>query len=344
MVTATSLREKGGGKFVTRHAGEVFGFKGKRVWVAGHNGMVGSALVRRLEREDCEILTVSHRELDLTRQADTERWIEAERPDVILLAAAKVGGIAANATYPADFLYINMMIAMNVLKAAADFDVEKVLLLGSSCIYPKFASQPIDERSLLTGPLEPTNEAYAIAKIGALKLAQSYAAQHGMRSVSVMPTSLYGQNDNFDPYNSHVIPAMLRKMHEAKIGGHDSVSVWGTGEPLREFLHVDDLADACCFLMKHNTHLSLINIGSGQEISIRNLAYLVADIVGYRKQIVFDTSKPDGTYRKLLNSSRLENLGWKPKVDLRSGIEDLYGRWLRETAAEASANQAHESA
>lgn len=310
-----------------RSVTEIFSFKGKRVWVAGHNGMVGSALVRRLEREHCEILKVSRRELDLTRQSDTEDWIEAARPDVILVAAAKVGGIAANAAYPADFLYINTLIAMNIMKAAARIGVEKLLWMGSSCIYPKFAAQPIDERALLTGPLEPTNEAYAIAKIAALKLAQVYAAQYGVRSISVMPTNLYGQNDNFDPQGSHVIPAMLRRMHEAKISGDDSVVVWGTGNPLREFMHVDDLADACCFLMKSHTHLPLTNVGSGQEISIRDLAYLVAEIVGYRGRIVFDDSKPDGAPRKLLNCSRLNDLGWKPKVDLRSGINDLYVRW-----------------
>lgn len=323
---------------------DVFSFAGKRVWVAGHKGMVGSALVRRLEREGCDILAVSRQELDLTRQSDTERWIKAARPDVVFVAAAKVGGIAANAAYPADFLYTNMLIAMNVMKAAADIGVEKLLLLGSSCIYPKFAAQPIDERSLLTGPLEPTNEAYAIAKISALKLAEAYATQYGIRSVLAMPTNLYGQNDNFDPHNSHVIPAMLRKMHEAKLAGQESVSVWGTGEPLREFLHVDDLADACCFLMRRRDHVPLINIGSGSEISIRDLAYLVADIVGFRGRIVFDTSKPDGTFRKLLNSSRLNDMGWKPVVELRHGIADLYDRWLRETSAAASVSAGRSAA
>ncbi|SMF52551.1 GDP-L-fucose synthase [Xaviernesmea oryzae] len=307
--------------------GEIFSLKGKRVWVAGHNGLVGSALVHRLEREECTILKVSHGELDLTRQADTERWMAKSRPEVVLVAAAKVGGIAANSAYPADFLYINAMIAMNIMKAATDIGTEKLLWMGSSCIYPKFAAQPIDEHALLTGPLEPTNEPYAIAKIAALKLAQAYAAQYGTRSISVMPTNLYGRNDNFDPQGSHVIPAMVRKMHEAKVADSETVTVWGTGNPLREFLHVDDLADACVLLMKTHTHLQLINVGSGQEVSIRDLAYLVADIVGYRGQIVFDTSKPDGTPRKRLNSLRLHALGWTPKVDLRSGIEDLYHHW-----------------
>lgn len=306
---------------------EIFSFKGKRVWVAGHNGMVGSALVRRLEQENCEILKISRRELDLTRQSDTEDWMDAVRPDVILVAAAKVGGIAANAAYPADFLYINTLIAMNIMKAAASIGVEKLLWMGSSCIYPKFAAQPIEERALLTGPLEPTNEAYAVAKIAALKLAQVYAAQYGLRSISVMPTNLYGQNDNFDPDGSHVIPAMLRKMDEAKSSGADTVVVWGTGNPLREFMHVDDLADACCFLMTRHTHLPLTNVGSGQEISIRDLAYLVSEVVGYHGRIVFDDSRPDGAPRKLLNCSRLNDLGWKPRVDLRSGINDLYMRW-----------------
>ena len=310
-----------------RSSKDPFSFRGKRVWVAGHNGMVGSALVRRLEREDCEILTVSRQELDLTRQSDTENWMEAARPDVVLVAAGKVGGIAANAAYPADFLYVNALIAMNIMKAAAEIGVEKLLWMGSSCIYPKFAQQPIEEGALLSGPIEPTNEAYAIAKIAALKLAEAYAVQHGVNSVSVMPTSLYGPNDNFDPQGSHVIPAMLRKMHEAKISSADTVTLWGTGRPLREFMHVDDLADACCFLMKRHRHLPLTNVGSGQEISIRDLAYLVAEIVGYRGRIDFDESKPDGTPRKLLNCSLLNDLGWTPRVDLRSGIEDLYTRW-----------------
>ncbi len=306
---------------------ETYSFRGKRVWIAGHAGMVGSALVRRLEREECEILTVSRRDLDLTRQADTEDWMAAHRPEAIFVAAAKVGGIAANSTYPADFLYSNSMIGMNIMNAAANIGVDRLLFMGSSCIYPKFAQQPIDERALLTGPLEPTNEAYAIAKIAVLKLAQAHAVQNGIRSVLVMPTNLYGQNDNFDLQNSHVIPAMLRKMHEAKMTGESTVSVWGTGMPLREFLHVDDLADACCFLMQRHSYLPLINVGSGQEISIRDLAHLVAGIVGFHGEIVFDTSKPDGTPRKLLDCSRLRGMGWKPGIDLKSGVADLYARW-----------------
>lgn len=304
-----------------------FSLKGKRVWVAGHGGLVGSALVQRLESEDCEILKVSRKTLDLTRQLDTENWIEAFRPEVIFVAAAKVGGIAANASYPADFLYDNTMIAMNIMKAAAEFGVERLLWLGSSCIYPKFAAQPISEQALLTGPLEPTNEAYAIAKIAALKLAQAYSSQNGVFSISVMPTNLYGLNDNFDLHNSHVIPAIVRKMHEARIAGDDRVILWGTGNPFREFLHVDDLADACCFLMKSGRCLPLVNVGSGQEISVRDLAYLVADIVGYRGEIVFDTSRPDGTPRKLLDSRQLTEMGWSPKIELRQGIADMYSHW-----------------
>ncbi|MDH7803206.1 MULTISPECIES: GDP-L-fucose synthase [unclassified Rhizobium] len=304
-----------------------FSLRGKRVWVAGHTGMVGSALVRRLEGENCEILKVSRSELDLTRQYETEQWMKAARPEVIFVAAAKVGGIAANAAYPADFLYTNTLISMNIMKSAADIGVEKLLWMGSSCIYPKFAAQPITENALLTGPLEPTNEAYAIAKIATLKLSQFYASQHGLNCVSVMPTNIYGLNDNFDPQSSHVIPAMIRRMHEAKISGQNRVVLWGSGSPLREFLHVDDLADACCFLMKSPVYFPLINIGSGREISIRNLAHLIAGVVGYDGQIIFDTSKPDGAPRKLLDCSRLKKLGWTSTVELRHGIQDLYEWW-----------------
>lgn len=311
------------------------GFSGKRVWVAGHNGMVGSALVRRLEKENCTILKATRHELDLTRQSETERWMREARPDIVLVAAAKVGGIAANAAYPVEFLYTNMMIAMNVMKAAADIGVEKLLWMGSSCIYPKFARQPIDEGELLTGPLEPTNEAYAIAKIAALKLAEAYAVQYGTGSISVMPTNLYGPNDNFHPNGAHVIPAMIRRMHEALTTSADHVTVWGSGNPLREFLHVDDLADACIFLMASHSHLPIINVGSGQEVSIRELAHLVADIAGFRGEVVFDRSKPDGAPRKLLDCSRLNHMGWNPKIDLRSGIADLYARWSGSALASA---------
>ncbi|KQR76040.1 GDP-L-fucose synthase family protein [Rhizobium sp. Leaf341] len=307
-----------------------FRLEEKRVWVAGHTGMVGSALVRRLAQENCKVLTVRRREVDLTRQAETEQWIDHARPQVILMAAAKVGGIVANATYPAEFLYDNTMIAMNVMKAAAAVGVERLLWMGSSCIYPKHAAQPMREEDLLTGPLEPTNEAYAIAKIASLKLAEAYARQYGIPSISVMPTNLYGQDDNFDLQSSHVIPGMIRRLHEAKIRQAPSVTLWGSGMPLREFLHADDLADACVFLLKREVQASLINIGSGLELSIADLARLIAGIVGYDGRIVFDRDKPDGAPRKLLDSSRLAAMGWTPSVGLKSGIEDLYRRWQGE--------------
>lgn len=311
-----------------------FDLRNKRIWVAGHNGLAGSAIVRRLERENCEILTASHGELDLTRQAETERWMRAMRPDAIFVAAARVGGIVANATYPADFLYTNTMIAMNIMKAAAEVGTGKLLWLGSSCIYPKFAPQPMSEEALLTGSLEPTNEPYAIAKIAGIKLAQAYSKQYGVQSISVMPTNLYGPNDNFDLQTSHVMPALMRKIQDAKADRTNAV-VWGTGTPLREFLHVDDLADACVFLMKHYGDSALINVGSGEEISIRDLAHLIADIVGFKGDIVFDTTKPDGTPRKLLNSDRLRALGWEPKIALREGIGRLHFDWLHSQAIPA---------
>lgn len=306
-----------------------YDLRGKRVWVAGHSGMVGSALVRRLQREDCAILTVAHSEVDLTCQADTMNWMEKARPEAVFVAAARVGGIGANARYPAEFLLDNVLILANVIKAAANVGVEKLMCLGSSCIYPKHAEQPIREDAMLTGSLEPTNEAYAIAKIAGLKLAAAYAEEYGNRFISVMPTNLYGRNDNFDLDHSHVIPALIRKMHDAKIGHRDSVVVWGTGTPRREFLHVDDLADACVFLMKQYESPKPINIGSGEEITIGDLAFLIADIVDFRGHIVFDALKPDGAPRKLLDCSRLRALGWSQSIGLRAGIEELYERWKK---------------
>lgn len=308
-----------------------FDLKGKRVWVAGHSGMVGSALMRRLEREGCELLHVTHAELDLTRQTETENWMAKARPDAIFIAAAKVGGIVANSTYPADFLYENTMIAMNIMRSASGLDVQKLLWLGSSCVYPKYAEQPIREASLLTGALEPTNEAYAIAKIAGLKLAEAYARQYGHNFITVMPTNIYGPNDNFDLQTSHVLPALIRKIHEAKIAGSASVSIWGTGTPKREFMHVDDLADACVFVMKNYPGPEIINIGSGREISIHDVALLIANIVGYHGSIVFDTSKPDGTPRKLVDPTNLQRLGWRPHIELETGLGDLYRRWLHST-------------
>jgi len=314
-----------------------YSLQGKRVWVAGHRGMVGAALVRRLAREDCEVVTVGRDKVDLCRQAETEQWIEAERPDAIFLAAAKVGGILANDTFRADFLYDNLMIQANVLQAAHRFGVEKVLVLGSSCIYPKLAPQPIPEDSLLTGPLEQTNEPYAIAKIAGLKLAEAYRRQHGSDFISAMPTNLYGPGDNFDLATSHVLPALIRKAHEAKDRGDASMAIWGTGTARREFLQVDDCADALVFLMQHYSDESHINVGSGQEVTILELANLVADVVGFTGSIVCDTTKPDGTPRKLLSSEKLRNIGWTPKVEFNAGLEGTYSWFLENAASQGNA-------
>ena len=309
-----------------------FGLTGKRVWVAGHRGMVGSALVRRLAGEDCEILTVGRDSVDLTRQGETERWISEARPDAIFLAAAKVGGILANDAYPADFLYENLMIEANILEAAHQAKVAKVVFLGSSCIYPKFASQPIKEDSLLTGPLEPTNEWYAIAKIAGMKLAEAYRRQHSEDFISAMPTNLYGPEDNFDLKTSHVLPALIKKAHEARTRGDDTMAIWGTGTVRREFMHVDDCADALVFLMRTYSANEHVNVGSGEDLTVLALAELVCDVVGFRGRIVTDTSKPDGTPRKLMSGERLQQLGWKPKISLREGIEQTY-RWYIENHA-----------
>ena len=273
----------------------IFPLEGKRVWVAGHRGMVGSAIVRRLASEGCEILTAGRDVLDLERQSAVEAWIAQEKPDAIFMAAAKVGGILANDTYPADFLYNNLVIETNIVDAAWRNGVGKVLFLGSSCIYPKFAPQPIMEDALLTGPLEPTNEWYAIAKIAGIKLAQAYRKQHGCDFISAMPTNLYGIGDNFDLNSSHVMPALIRKAHEAKLAGADSITIWGTGTPRREFLNADDCADACVFLMKTYSDFEHVNVGSGEDVTILELAQLVCEVVGFEGEIIADTSKPDGT-------------------------------------------------
>jgi GDP-L-fucose synthase len=307
--------------------------RGKRVWVAGHTGLVGSALVRRLSTEGCRVLTATHAELDLTRQADTEAWIKRERPQVIFIAAARVGGILANSRYPAEFLYDNLMIAANIMRTAHMVGVEKLICLGSSCIYPREAPQPIPEEALLTGPLEVTNEAYAVAKIAGLKLAQSYFRQYGDCFVTVMPTNLYGPNDNFDPETSHVLPALMRKIHEAKVAGRPTVTLWGTGRPLREFLHVDDLVDGCILVAKRYHRAEPINIGAGADIAISDLARLIAKVIGFDGRFVFDVSKPDGTPRKLLDTSRLDALGWHPRISLEEGIRDLYAHWLASASA-----------
>lgn len=302
----------------------MYSVAGKRVWVAGHRGLVGSAVVDRLQDENCIILTATKAELDLREQAAVERWMDSKRPDAIIIAAAKVGGILANDTYPADFLYDNLMIEANVVHAAKRVGVEKLLLLGSSCIYPRMAPQPITEDALLTGPLETTNEWYAIAKIAGVKLCQAYRRQFGCDFISAMPTNLYGIGDNFDLQTSHVLPALMSKIHAAKQGGHGEVEIWGTGTPLREFLYVADLADACVYLLKHYSGAAPINVGSGQEISIRDLATLMADIIGFSGRLVFDASKPDGTPRKLLDSGPLKNLGWKARTPLNDGIATVY--------------------
>ncbi|MAL58022.1 MAG: GDP-fucose synthetase [Brevundimonas sp.] len=302
----------------------IFPLAGKRVWVAGHRGMVGSAIVRRLASESCEVVTATRAEVDLKNPAEVQAFVADRSPDAIFMAAAKVGGILANDTYPADFLYDNLMIAANVTEAAYRNGVGKMLFLGSSCIYPKLAPQPIPEDALLTGPLEPTNEWYAIAKIAGIKLAQAYRRQHGCDFISAMPTNLYGPGDNFDLNTSHVLPALIRKAHEAKVAGADHITIWGTGAPRREFLHADDCADACVFLLKHYSDFEHVNVGSGEDIAILDLARLVCEVVGFTGQIRTDTTKPDGTMRKLMSGNKLKALGWQAKIGLREGVEGVY--------------------
>lgn len=310
------------------HRDPIYPLAGKRVWVAGHNGMVGSALVRRLADEDCEVLTVERSELDLTDQRAVLGWMHNHRPQAVFLAAARVGGIHANNSRPVDFLRDNLLIETAVFTGAESVGVEKLLFLGSSCIYPKHAPQPLREEALLTGPLEPTNEWYALAKIAGVKLAQAYRKQFGCDFISAMPTNLYGPGDNFDLSGSHVLPALIRKVHEAKEQGA-AVEIWGTGSPLREFLYVDDCADACIHLMEHFSGEMAINVGSGEEISILDLTRLVMDVIGYHGEVVNDLTKPDGTPRKLLDSSRLNALGWTPRIALREGIAKAYAAFLR---------------
>lgn len=299
--------------------------KTAKIYIAGHRGMVGSAILRKLQQEGYEnfALTTSG-ELDLRDQQAVRAFFERERPQYVFLAAAKVGGILANDTYRADFLYDNLMIEANVIEAAHRCDVEKLMFLGSSCIYPKMAPQPLKEDALLTGLLEPTNEPYAIAKIAGIKLCDAYRAQHSRNFISVMPTNLYGPNDHYDLQNSHVLPAMLRKFHSAKVKGEPAVTIWGTGSPRREFLHVDDLADACLYLMEHYHEPGLVNIGVGEDISILELAQLIQKIVGYEGEIRHDLSKPDGTPRKLMDVTKLHGMGWKARIDLPTGIAAVY--------------------
>lgn len=306
----------------------MFDLKAKRVWVAGHRGMVGSALVRRLAVEECSILTVGRDTVDMRRQADVENWMAASKPQVVFLAAAKVGGINANNIYPAEFLYENLMIEANIIHAAYNVGVEKLVFLGSTCIYPKMAPQPISEDSLLTGPLEPTNEWYAIAKIAGIKLCQAYRKQYGCDFIAAQPTNLYGPGDNYDLANSHVLPALLRKAHEAKLRSDATFTVWGSGTPLREFLHVDDLADAIVHLAKNFSSEGHVNVGSGQEVSIRHLAEMICAEVGFKGDLVFDVTKPDGTPRKLCDVGKLKSLGWDRARDLKTGLAQTYANFL----------------
>ncbi|MEO6041635.1 MAG: GDP-L-fucose synthase [Croceibacterium sp.] len=306
-----------------------FNLAGRRVFVAGHGGMVGSAVVRRLQTLDLEVLVSPRKDVDLREQAQARDWFARHRPDVVILAAAKVGGIVANNAFPADFLFDNLMIQSNIIEAASQSGVAKLLFLGSSCIYPKFAEQPIIEEALLTAPLEPTNEWYAIAKIAGIKLCQAYRRQHGCDFISAMPTNLYGPGDNFDLESSHVIPALIRKAHEAKEAGARTMEIWGSGTPRREFLHVDDLADACVYLLENYSAEMQINVGYGRDVTIAELAGLVAEVVGFGGDLTFDAAKPDGTPRKLLSSARLNALGWRARIDLRDGLADAYAHYLQ---------------
>lgn len=305
-----------------------YSLTGKRIWVAGHRGMVGSAIVRRLVSEDCDVISVDRAEVDLRRQSDVEDWMSHNKPQAIFLAAATVGGIHANDTRPAEFLYDNLAIETNIIEGARRCSVEKLMFMGSACIYPRLAEQPMVEDALLTGPLEPTNEAYAVAKIAGIKLCSSYRRQYGCDYISAMPNNLYGQGDNFDLKNSHVIPALMRKAHEAKIRGDATMTVWGSGTPLREFLYVDDLADAAVFLMKHYSGETHLNIGTGEEISIGGLAATVAAAVGFEGELIFDTDKPDGAPRKLLDVSMISEMGWRSSTNLLDGLRRTYDWYL----------------
>jgi len=314
----------------TNESAPIFALKGKRVWVAGHRGMVGSALVRRLAREACTVLTVERKTLDLRRQADVEVWLRDNRPDVIFIAAATVGGILANSTRPAEFIYDNLAIATNIIHGAATADVAKLMFLGAACLYPRLAPQPMSEDSLLEGPPEPTNEWYTVAKIAGVKLCQAYRKQRGSDFIVAVPANLYGPGDNFDPNAGHVVPGLIMRAHEARLNGAPALPVWGTGRALREFMHVDDCADALVFLMKTYSDPRLINVGTGEEVSIGELAEKVCSVVGYSGQLAFDTAKPDGMPRKLLNSSRILEMGWRGRVALDDGLRQTY-RWFLET-------------
>jgi GDP-L-fucose synthase len=308
---------------------KAYNLAGKRVWVAGHGGLVGSALVRRLASESCELVTAPRDTLDLRRQQDVENWLAEARPQAIFLAAAKVGGIHANDSQPAEFLYDNMMIEANIVHGAWRTGVEKLVFLGSTCIYPKFAPQPMAEDDLMTGPLEPTNQAYAMAKISGIYYIEAHREQYGRHWISAMPTNLYGPKDNFDLETSHVLPAFIRRFHEAKESGASTVTVWGTGAPRREFLHVDDLAQACLMLLNNYDSPETINVGWGEDLPIKELAETVADVVGFTGEIEWDTSKPDGMPRKLLDTNRINALGWKPAITLRDGLTTTYDWYVQ---------------
>ena len=307
---------------------KIFELAGKRIYVAGHRGMVGSAIVRRLAGVPCEVITAGRAEVDLERQEQTERFLATTKPDVVIVAAARVGGIHANNAYPAEFISENLAIARNMVHGSYQAGVKKLLFLGSSCIYPKLAQQPMREEELLTGSLEPTNQWYSIAKIAGIKLCQGYRRQYGADFISVMPTNLYGPGDNYHPENSHVVPALIRRFHESKQNGVPIVKVWGTGKPLREFLFVDDLADACVFVLEHYSEEQHVNVGSGEEATIAEFAKLVGDVVGYRGELTFDPSRPDGVARKLLDSSKLAGMGWRARTSLRAGLEQAYAAFL----------------
>lgn len=313
-----------------------FDLTNKRIYVAGHRGMVGSAVVRRLATEGCEVITAGRDVVDLKRQAEVEAFMADAKPDAIVMAAAKVGGILANDTYSADFLYDNLIIEANITQAAFENGIQKMLFLGSSCIYPKMAEQPITEDALLTGPLEPTNEWYAIAKIAGIKLAQAYRKQHGCDFISAMPTNLYGPGDNFDLASSHVLPALIRKAHRAKLNEEKTITVWGTGTPRREFLHADDCADALVFLLKNYSGYEHVNVGSGEDMTILELTQIVCEVVGFTGEIVHDLSKPDGTPRKLMSADKLSDMGWAPQIALEEGIVETY-RWFLEHDANGKA-------
>ncbi len=303
---------------------------GKRVWVAGHNGMVGSAIMRSLADEGCDLITVDRRTVDLRSQSNVHDWMAENHPDAVFLAAATVGGIFANSTRPAEFLYDNLVIETNIIHAAKEAGIEKLMFLGSACIYPRLAPQPMPEAALLSGPLEPTNEWYGIAKIAGIKLCDAYRSQYGCDYISAMPNNLYGPGDNYDLAGSHVVPALIRKIHEAKLTGREAVTIWGTGKPLREFLYVDDCADALVFMMKHYSAAGHVNIGSGEEISITALATTISEIIGFGGRFEFDVSRPDGTPRKLLDVSQLNTLGWRAKTKIHDGLSKAYAAFLSE--------------